>query len=73
LRLAHAEFVASFAGNVPLPIRGDTDSEDFDCRAGHLQKVFAALHDSLQGFSANALCIRNAAGQMREHEHWRAS
>jgi hypothetical protein len=49
-RLAHIEFVAAVAGNVPQPIDVDVDvdvdvySEDLDGRADHLEKVFAALH-----------------------------
>jgi hypothetical protein len=44
VRLAHTEFVAALAGNVPHPIYADVDSEDLDDRADHLDKVFAALH-----------------------------
>src|SRR5215472_960219 len=44
VRLAHTEFVAALAGNVPRPICADVDSEDLDDRADHLEKVFAALH-----------------------------
>jgi hypothetical protein len=44
VRRAHTEFVAALAGNVPHPIYADVDSEDLDGRAGHLEKVFAALH-----------------------------
>jgi hypothetical protein len=44
VRLAHTEFVAALAGNVPRPIYVDVDSEDLDGRADHLEKVFAALH-----------------------------
>jgi hypothetical protein len=92
VRLAHTEFVAALAGNVPHPIYTDVDSEDLDSRADHLEKVFAALHvyltaiiadgtldrrylDNLfRDLSADALgVIRNAAGEMREHENWRAS
>ena len=99
MRLAHIEFVAALAGNVPHPIHADVDSEDLDGRADHLEKVFAALHVYLtaiiadtahnvpcgtldrrylsnlfEDFSADALAvIRNAAEEMREHEHWRAS
>jgi len=43
VRLAHIEFVAALAGNVPHPIYADVDSEDLDGRADHLEKVFAAL------------------------------
>jgi hypothetical protein len=41
VRLAHTEFVAALAGNVPHPIYADVDSEDLDGRAEHLEKVFA--------------------------------
>src|SRR5262245_40409495 len=44
VRLAHTEFVAALAGNVPHPICADVDSVDLDGRAAHLEKVFAALH-----------------------------
>jgi hypothetical protein len=44
VQLAHTEFVAALAGNVPRPIYVDVDSEDLDGRADHLEKVFAALH-----------------------------
>src|SRR5215831_2575767 len=44
VRLAHIEFVAALAGNIPHPIYADVDSEDLDGRADHLEKVFAALH-----------------------------
>src|SRR6266487_3337887 len=44
VRLAHIEFVATLAGNVPHPIYADVDSEDLDGRADHLEKAFAALH-----------------------------
>jgi hypothetical protein len=43
-RLAHTEFVAALAVNVPHPIYADVDSEDLEGRADHLEKVFAALH-----------------------------
>src|SRR5207244_3301311 len=44
VRAWHTEFIAALAGNVPRPIYGDVDSEDLDCRAGHPEKLFAALH-----------------------------
>jgi hypothetical protein len=44
VRLAHTEFVAALAGNVPHSIHADADSEDLEGRADHLEKVFAALH-----------------------------
>ena len=44
VRLAHIEFVAALAANVPHPIHADVDSEDLDGRAEHLEKLFAALH-----------------------------
>src|SRR5215468_5252096 len=82
VRLAHIEFVAALAGNIPHPIYADVESEDLDGRADHLEKVFAALHvyltaiiaDTAHNVPADALgVIRNAAEEMREHENWRAS
>ena len=42
VRLAHTEFVAALAGNIPHPIYAEVDPEDLDGRADHLEK--AALH-----------------------------
>ncbi|TMK01418.1 MAG: hypothetical protein E6G74_10590 [Alphaproteobacteria bacterium] len=53
VRLAHIEFVAALAGNVPHPIYADIDSEDLDGRADHLEKVFAALHIYLSAIIAD--------------------
>jgi len=53
VRLAHTEFVAVLAGNVPHPIYADVDSEDLDGRADHLEKVFAALHVYLTAIIAD--------------------
>src|SRR5262245_12585340 len=53
IRLAHVEFVAALAGNVPHPIYADVDSEDLDGRADHLEKVFAALHVYLTAIIAD--------------------
>jgi hypothetical protein len=53
VRLAHTEFVAALAGNVPHPIHVDVDSEDLDGRADHLEKVFAALHVYLTSIIAD--------------------
>ena len=53
VRLAHIEFVATLAGNVPHPIYADVDSEDLDGRADHLEKVFAALHVYLSAIIAD--------------------
>ena len=44
VRLAHTEFVAALAGNVPQAIYADVDSEDLDGRTNHLEEVFASLH-----------------------------
>jgi hypothetical protein len=44
VRLAHIEFVAALAGNVPHLSYTDIDSEDLDGLADHLKRVFAALH-----------------------------
>jgi hypothetical protein len=52
-RLAHIEFVAVLAGNVPHPINFDVDSEDLEGRADHLEKVFAALHVYLTAIIAD--------------------
>ena len=59
VRLAHTEFVAALAGNIPHPIYADVDSEDLDGRADHLQKVFAALHVYL-----TAIATRRTASQL---------
>ena len=53
VRLAHIEFVAALAGNIPHPIYADVDSEDLDGRADHLEKVFAALHVYLTAIIAD--------------------
>jgi hypothetical protein len=53
VRLAHIEFVAALAGNVPHPIYADVDSEDLEGRADHLEKVFAALHVYLTAIIAD--------------------
>jgi len=53
VRLAHIEFVAALAGNVPHPIYADIDSEDLDACADHLEKVFAALHVYLTAIIAD--------------------
>jgi hypothetical protein len=53
VRLAHIEFVAALAGNVPHLIYADVDSEDLDGRADHLEKVFAALHVYLTAIIAD--------------------
>jgi len=51
--LAHNEFVAALAGNVPHPIYADVDSEDLDGRAEHLERVVAALHVYLTAIIAD--------------------
>ena len=51
--LAHIEFVAALAGNVPHPIYTEVDSEDIDGRADHLEQVFAALHVYLTAIIAD--------------------
>jgi hypothetical protein len=53
VRLAHTEFVAALAGNVPHPIYADVDSGDLEDRADHLEKVFAALHVYLTAIIAD--------------------
>jgi hypothetical protein len=44
VRLAHTEFVAALAGNVPHPIYAGANADDLDGRADHLEKAFAALN-----------------------------
>ena len=51
VRLAHTQFVAALAGNVPHPIYAD--SEDLNARADHLDKLFAALHVYLTAIIAD--------------------
>jgi hypothetical protein len=51
--LAHIEFIAALARNVPHPIYADVDSEDLEGRADHLEKVFAALHVYLTAIIAD--------------------
>ena len=53
VRLAHIEFVAALAGNVPHVSYTDIDSEDLDGRADHLEKMFAALHVYLTAIIAD--------------------
>ena len=53
VRLAHLEFVAALAENVPHPIYANVDSEDLEGRADHLEKVFAALHVYLTAIIAD--------------------
>ncbi len=47
VRAAHAEFVASLAGEPPWPILLYADVSDVEDRADHLQKVLTALSDYL--------------------------
>jgi hypothetical protein len=42
--LAHTEFVAASAGNIPRPFYASANPEELDDRADHLEKLFAALH-----------------------------
>ena len=58
VRLAHIEFIAALAGNVPYPIYANVDSEHLDGRAGHLEKVFAALHVYLTAHTAQNMLDR---------------
>jgi hypothetical protein len=53
VRLAHIEFVAALAGNVPHPIRADADSEDLEDRADHLERLFGALRVYLTAIIAD--------------------
>ena len=67
LRLAHTEFVAAVAGNVPHPIYADLDSDDLDDRADHLEKVFAALHVYLTAIIADT--AQNTPGGMLDRRY----
>ena len=67
VRLAHIEFVAALAGNVPHPIYADVDSEDLDGRAEHLEKVFAALHVYLTAIIADT--AQNIPGGALDRRH----
>ena len=53
VRLAHAEFVAALAGNVPNTIYAGVDSEDLDGRVDHLENLFAALHVYIKSIIAD--------------------
>jgi hypothetical protein len=53
VRLAHTEFLATLAGNVPRPIYAEVDSEDLEERANHLERVFAALQAYLTAIIAD--------------------
>jgi hypothetical protein len=44
VRLAHSEFVATLAGNIPHPVYAGASAENLDGRANPLEKVFGALH-----------------------------
>jgi hypothetical protein len=44
VRLAHGEFVAALAANIPHPIYAGANADDLDGRADHLEKLFAAVH-----------------------------
>jgi hypothetical protein len=62
VRLAHIEFVAALAGNVPHLSYTDIDSEDLDGGgADHLERVFAALSPSI-GIGSSAIPARHYAG-----------
>jgi hypothetical protein len=61
-RSAHTEFIAALAGNAPHAIHSKATAEDLERRAGHLQRVFTALHvyvtliaDSAQNFPGSTL------------------
>jgi hypothetical protein len=71
VRLAHTEFVATLAGNVPHPIYAQADSDDVDGRAARLEKVFEALHayfiviisdtaQNIPGGTLNRSCLEHA-------------
>jgi|SRR4051794_40829985 hypothetical protein len=67
VRLAHTEFVAALAGNIPHPIYTEVDAEDLKGRAEHLEKVFSALRvyfaaiigDTAQNIPGDALDQRH--------------
>jgi hypothetical protein len=65
--LAHTEFVAALAGNVPHPIYADVDSVDVDGRADHLEKVFAVLHVYLTTIIADT--AQNIPGGMLDRRY----
>ena len=67
VRLAHIEFVAALAGNIPQPIYADVDSEDLDGRADHLEKVFGALHVYLTAIIADT--AHNVPGGMLDRRY----
>jgi hypothetical protein len=67
VRLAHTEFVAALAGNVPHPIYADVDSVDLDGRTDHLEKVFAALHLYLTTIIADT--AQNIPGGMPDRRY----
>jgi hypothetical protein len=74
MRAAHIELVAALAGNAPYPIYAEVDSDDLDVRAGHLEKVFEALHayltailaDTAQKIPGGALDRRYLEGLFKE-------
>jgi hypothetical protein len=74
VRLAHTEFVATLAGNVPHPISADVDSADLESHTDHLEKVFAALHvyltaikgDTAQNIPGGALDHRDLENSFRD-------
>jgi|ERR1700730_1955110 hypothetical protein len=51
-RAAHIQFVSALAENAPRPLHPETNSEDLEGRADHLEKLFAALHVYLSAIIA---------------------
>ena len=48
-RAAHIQFVSALAENAPRPLHPETNSEDLEGRADHLEKLFAALLNAALG------------------------
>ena len=67
VRLAHTEFVAALAGNVPHPIYAGANPDDLDARANHLEKVFGALHAYLAAIIGDT--AQNIPGGAFDHRY----
>ena len=66
-RPAHIELIATLAGNVPHAIHSEANSRDFERRADHLEKVFAALHPYLTAIVADT--ARNIPGSTLDRRY----
>jgi hypothetical protein len=64
---AHIEPVGTLAGNLPHAIHSEANSKDFERRADHLEKVFAALNVYLTAIVADA--ARNIPGSTLDRRH----